>query len=228
MNNKNIYLISGLGADERVFKHLKLEADSITFINWLEINKQNSNISIQEYASKLLEKIIHPNPLIIGVSFGGIIALEIAKQIPTSQIIIISSIKSENELPFFYKIFKFIPIYKILPYSIFTKFKKLAYVLFGVSNSENKILLEDIINKTDPSFFRWALDNILNWNNTLQEQNQIYKVNKGIKFTHIHGTKDKIFPIKYTKDVIKIEGGGHLMLLTHYKEISHILNTVVH
>lgn len=220
-NNKQIYCISGLGADERVFKHLELEADSITHIKWLEINKRNSKMSIKTYASRLLGNFIHPNPIIIGISFGGIVALEIAKQIPTYQVIIISSIKSKSEIPFVYRILKHVPIYKIIPYVIIKRFKSIASDIFGINDNENKKLLNNIIDETNPEFFKWALNVILSWDNSIDLHNS-----KPINLTHIHGTKDIIFPIKYTKNVIKIEGGGHLMTLTHYNEISEIINNI--
>lgn len=221
-NNRNIYLISGLGADERVFKHLKLDAESTTYIKWLEIGKYNSKMAVETYASRLLGNFIHPNPIIIGISFGGIIALEIAKQIPTSQVIIISSIKSNSEMPFVYKVFKYLPLYRIIPFSILKQFNGIAAYIFGIKDIENKELLYNIIAETNPVFFKWALNVILNWDCKINELPN----SKTINLTHIHGTKDIIFPIKYTKNVIKIVGGGHLMTLTHNKEISEIINNL--
>jgi len=50
------------------------------------------------------EKITEPDPVLIGLSFGGIMCTEIAKQIPVEKIIIISSIKHSGELPFWMKV----------------------------------------------------------------------------------------------------------------------------
>jgi hypothetical protein len=37
---------------------------------------------------------------------------------------------------------------------------------------------------------------------------------------HIHGTKDKLFPIHYCQADITIERGSHFMVLTHARQIS--------
>ncbi len=92
MSNKkpHIYLISGLGADYRVFQKIDLEANSYTHIKWDKPKSQNQ--SIIDYTKGLLAQIKHENPILIGVSFGGMIAIEIAKLIPVRKIIIISSV----------------------------------------------------------------------------------------------------------------------------------------
>ena len=65
---------------------------------------------------RIKEKYIHEaNPLIFGLSLGGMIAVEIAKSIPSAKVIIISSAKTKNEIPFYWKAFKYMPVYKILP-----------------------------------------------------------------------------------------------------------------
>ena len=48
--NEHIYLISGLGADERVFQNLDFGRLRPTFIQWIE---PKDNESIQEYALRL-------------------------------------------------------------------------------------------------------------------------------------------------------------------------------
>lgn len=75
---KRIYILNGLGADERVFQLLDFSDFSPIFIQWI-IPEQNE--SIENYASRLLQQIDTPNPLILGLSFGGMMATEISKLI---------------------------------------------------------------------------------------------------------------------------------------------------
>jgi len=71
-----IYCISGLGADRRVFKNLKLEAELI-FVDWI-IPKKKEHIS--SYASRLATVINQDEEFgLLGVSFGGLIAVEMNK-----------------------------------------------------------------------------------------------------------------------------------------------------
>lgn len=90
---KTIYCISGLGADEKAFSRLSIEGYQLQIINWL---KPLHNETLQEYATRMRETIKEEEPILIGLSFGGIMCTEIAKQIPVQKIIIISSIKSSG------------------------------------------------------------------------------------------------------------------------------------
>ena len=94
---KEIYIFSGLGADERVFQNLDFTGFSEIFINWII---PESGETIENYSTKLLNQIKSDKPTLIGLSFGGLIAIEVAKQIQTETVIIISSAKTKSEIPF--------------------------------------------------------------------------------------------------------------------------------
>jgi pimeloyl-ACP methyl ester carboxylesterase len=96
---KKIYLFPGLGADERVFVNLDLSGFEPVFIQWIQPLK---NETIEAYALRLTEQIPDENPSLIGVSFGGMIAVEVAKHIPAEKVILISSAKNGNEIPGYY------------------------------------------------------------------------------------------------------------------------------
>ena len=65
-----VYLLSGLGADKRVFEFLDLSDFKVNHIDWIE---PIDNETIESYAQRLLIQITTDRPIIIGVSFGGII-----------------------------------------------------------------------------------------------------------------------------------------------------------
>lgn len=71
---KDIYCVSGLGADERVFQKLKFQGYQPVHICWVEPNLEES---IAEYAKRLTIQIKSERPILIGLSFGGIMAVEI-------------------------------------------------------------------------------------------------------------------------------------------------------
>ena len=84
---KRIYVFSGLGADERVFKYLDFPGYEPVFIRWLQPTKEEA---IEHYSKRLTEQIGTSRPVLIGLSFGGIIAIEVAKVIDTEKIILIA------------------------------------------------------------------------------------------------------------------------------------------
>ena len=77
---KHIYCISGLGADERVFSKFQFPEHELHFIKWIIPEKKES---IQSYAQKLIGQVQDDYPILIGLSFGGMMCIEMAKRIKT-------------------------------------------------------------------------------------------------------------------------------------------------
>lgn len=88
---RDIYLLSGLGADKSAFNFIDLSDFNANHIEWVN---PAENEQIENYAKRLSKQIQTDNPIVIGVSFGGIMAIEIAKLVKTEKIIVISSVKS--------------------------------------------------------------------------------------------------------------------------------------
>ncbi|MBI3234514.1 MAG: alpha/beta hydrolase [Bacteroidetes bacterium] len=206
---KNLYILSGLGADERVFQHLDFIGYSPTYIKWI---RPLNNETIERYATRLLPQINAPNPVLIGLSFGGIMAIEISKQIQTEKVILIASAKTKNEIPFYYRWAGFLGLHKLLSTRVLKTSNSITNWLFGVTSTFDKNLLKQILIETDPVFLKWAIDNIVRWTNTTVPKNVF----------HIHGTNDKILPIGNIKFNKSIKNGGHLMTLNMADNISAI------
>jgi esterase/lipase len=207
-----IHFISGLGADKRVFANLKINHPFQNHIVW-EIPFKNE--TIKAYCQRLLAQIDQSSEIIlIGVSFGGIIAQEIAKIIPVKKIIVISSIKNEKEKSWTLRLAGKIKLNKVIPFAISKFLNKLtADYYFGTKSKEESRLLQKIIDDTNPVFSGWAIDQILKWENTNDKE-----------LIHIHGTDDKIFPSSLVKNYIHIKDGGHFMVYNKAEEISFLIN----
>jgi predicted alpha/beta hydrolase family esterase len=101
-----LYIIPGLGFDHRMFNNLDFSGFQATFLDWI---KPLQNESISDYALRFSEKIDDSSSektVIIGHSLGGIMASEIARIKKVVQIILISSIRSNEENSFQFKIIK--------------------------------------------------------------------------------------------------------------------------
>lgn len=203
-----VYAISGLGADERVFKFLNLEYP-IEVIQW---NLPEKNESLNEYAERLSEQIDLNNPFIlIGVSFGGMIAVALQSSVNPVLTILISSAANKFELPYLYRIVGKMKILKCLPPKWFKLPNWFAIWLFATKNGK---MLNAIINDTDVNFLKWAAIAITSW-----DEERVYK-----NLVKIHGTKDRVIPMKTPENRIVILGGGHLMIIDNAKELSQIIN----
>lgn len=210
-----IYLISGLGADERVFKNLDFKNFEPHFIKWIEPFK---NDTLESYAQRLSTVITTEKPIIIGASFGGMVAVEIAKIKNCHRVIIISSAKNKYDIPFLYRFLGVLKIHYYIPSFLFKSANFISYRLFGVQSKEDTILFKSILKDTDIYFLKWAMTAISLWKNE--------EVNKNI--IHIHGTDDKILPLSKIHDInFTIKNGGHLMILNKANDINALLNRLI-
>ncbi|HSZ24721.1 MAG TPA: alpha/beta hydrolase [Cytophagaceae bacterium] len=209
-----IYFISGLGADKKVFRNLIINHPFQQHIEW-EIPFKNE--SLTSYCSRLITQIdTRSEVILVGLSFGGIIAQEIAKIIPVRKLIIVSSVKNENEMDWTLHFIRKTKLYKLPPSLLKFLNKYTANYYFGIQSEEESLLLKKIIADTNPVFLPWANNQILHWKNHLSQN-----------VVHIHGTKDKIFPIKNITNCMPIEGGGHFMILNKAKEVSAFINQAI-
>ena len=211
---KNIYIFSGLGTDERVFKNLNFKECNVTFIKWQQPGTESINI----YASRLLHQIKFPKPIFIGLSFGGMVAIEVSKLIETEKVILIASAKTKDEIPFYYRLAGTFRLHKILPTGLLRKPNVISNWLFGIENLSEKQLLAEILRDTNPIFLKWAINQIVQWKNKIYGNNVI----------HIHGTADRILPIRFIKCDIKISKGGHFMTINKADQLNQIINDLVH
>jgi len=208
----NLYFISGLGADERVFQKLTLpEQCKINHIKWPELSV---NETLDSYCHKISEMIDTSQEFrLIGLSFGGIVATEISKFLKPKTTIIISSISTRYELPFYYKICGILGLNNWVPAFAMNKVYPFTYWYFGVTEPADKKILKQVIKDTSPKFLKWAINEILNWKNEIRPDNLF----------HIHGTNDKIFPFTQTKADKAVVNGGHLMVYTNANIVSDLI-----
>jgi pimeloyl-ACP methyl ester carboxylesterase len=209
----NIYFISGLGADHRLFERQVKAGIPLIILPW-KIPFQHE--SIQSYAKRMTEEIPPSSvPVILGgVSFGGMIAIEMSKHIKVEKVILISSIKTSKELPLHIRCWKYFPIYQLLGGNFIKRTGFLIRYLFGKMNEEEIKLFLDMVKDANPVFIKWAVHQITTWQNTNYPSNTI----------HIHGTSDFIFPMHNLQGpLIKIAGGTHIMITTLSEKINPIL-----
>jgi pimeloyl-ACP methyl ester carboxylesterase len=212
---KTIYCIPGLGANEKCFEYLDLSFAQPVFINWIQPYK---NETLQHYAMRLKEQFIHDeNPVIFGLSLGGMLAVEMGKLLPSAKIIIISSAKAKTEIPYYFKFFKYIPLYKFLPEWSVRKQTALRNYFLGAKKRTTKKYVKQVAEKADANFYRWAMGAILSWQNKIIPPNIV----------HIHGTNDKLLPSKFITADKLINNGGHLIIIENAEEVSSLIKNLI-
>ena len=216
MSKIPVYMMPGLAASTAIFERIALpEVDfEIHLLEW-EIPLKSE--SLPEYAKRMVEKIKHPNPVLIGVSFGGILVQEMARFIKVRKVIIISSAKSNLEFPRRFKLGKTTKAYKLIPMSLLLNIENLAKFSFGATINKRIKLYEKFLSVRDIGYLEWAVEQIILWDRTVIDESVI----------HIHGDADDIFPIKYISNCVVVKGGTHIMILNKYKWLNKNLPAII-
>ena len=206
----------GLAASSSIFENIKLPEDEfeIMLLEWFMPLK---NESLEEYAFRMTKNVKHENPVLIGVSFGGILVQEMSKIINVHKTIIISSVKSNKEFPLRMKIAKSTMAYKLIPTQLLSNVEALAKYAFGETVTKRLALYEKYLQMRDKNYLDWAIENVILWKND--------KVDK--KVIHIHGLNDEIFPVKYISNYIPVKGGTHIMIINKFKWLNENLPILI-
>ena len=208
----NVYFISGLGADRRAFEKISLPPHySIHYLDWIK-NKKGE--SLAAYAMRLAGSIDTSQPFsIVGLSMGGMMASAMSQFLQPHKTILISSVGCTAEFPPLLKLARLTQIHRLIPAFLFNQPNVVAHLLFGAKSKNEKRIMDYLISTSDAAFVKWSIGAILGWENKVRPKN-LY---------HIHGDKDKILPVQYTKPDAVVKDGSHFMVWTKAGEVSRLL-----
>ena len=95
------------------FRNIKFpDSYEVHILEWLIPEKSES---LEEYAKRMARRVKEKDAVLIGVSFGGVVVQEMNQFLKLRKLIIISSVKSKNELPRRMKLASFTKAYKLIP-----------------------------------------------------------------------------------------------------------------
>ncbi len=197
-----VYLMPGLAANPSIFENINLP-DQTFEIHRLEWFVPDRGMSLQEYAKKMAEQVRGEKPVLLGVSFGGLLVQEMAHFLEPRKIIIVSSVKNQGELPRRLLLARYTRIHKLLPTGLVNNVELLAKYAFGETVTKRLKLYEQYLSLRDKYYLDWSIDKIVNW----QQKDCMPGV------VHIHGDKDAVFPKEHIGDCITVKGGTHTMIL---------------
>jgi len=205
-----IYAIPGLGTTEKLFANTVIKNAELVVLDWPLPEK---NDTMASYAKKFLPQIDTSQPFcLMGVSFGGMLCSELTKLISPQKTFLISTSKSRNELPWFIRLFKYIPLHN---YISETQHRKMAYkgrwiVGFGKAYIPEFLGMVDSMKE---NYFKYCIHIIVNWNGKILPNNAV----------HIHGTNDRLLLYSFVKADYTIKGGSHAMVVFRAEEINKIM-----
>lgn len=215
----HVYCLSGLGADKRIFNQLRLQQATLHAIVW---TMPKPNETLAEYALNLASQVKHPEVVLLGVSFGGMLATELTRlgqlgKLPftISKTIVVSSCKCRAELPLTLQTAGRLRLHRLVPYQLAMRINKLNRFIFDPKTKAEELYLKRMMLKdTQLILIKRFVNMVMTWKNAA--------VPAGI--FHIHGNADRLFLHSRVKPDCTIAGGGHFMIWNRAEEISGVVN----
>lgn len=212
----HVYLMPGMAAGPDIFEHIHLPQNRFK-IHLLRWKPPKKNESLAHYAHRMCVDVKARNPVLIGVSLGGIVVQEMSRFLSLKRLIIISSVKTKYELPRRMQFARNTGIYRFLPMSLVSHVNKIQGLPLGDFVKKRLRLYQRYMEVNDKNYLNWAVKSVVCWNRETVIDGMI----------HIHGEKDIVFPIKYINDCIVVPEGTHIMIINKYRWFNKHLPEII-
>lgn len=203
-----IYLLPGMTADDPVYARMLPLLPNAQVVSFIDPEPSES---LADYAKRMAPQFSGPC-FIGGISFGGILAQEIARVVQPAGCIVIASIQNPSQLPPWLRLGRVFggrhtsrvlnavgSSAKCVPTSIRTSSTARLTKLSGASGK----------------WHRWATSAVLDWSPGSPIASPIL---------HIHGDADTTFPVRYTTPDTVIRHGRHALPLSHPIETARVIH----
>jgi pimeloyl-ACP methyl ester carboxylesterase len=201
-----IYLIPGLGADHGNYPSPWDELPNCTCLRWPEYHGKASMPEVARFVANAWQ--LPPDAILVGTSFGGMLACELAKILPVHALVLVASTTARDH---FTSTAKMKRLTRVLPL-------RLVQMLMRASRP----LLEKIWGRSPTPVARAVLDSIQMFSSCqagfYRDMFQAISAWEGLaehppRLIRIHGRQDKIILPPPHADLY-LEG-GHLIVMTH-------------
>lgn len=206
----DVVLLPGLGFTGRLFENLSLPGRRCLAVEW---SVPDPGEPMAEYGQRLLAPHdLETPPILIGHSFGGLVAQAIAGRRPVRGIVLVSSIKSRRENPLLFRIAACIGLHRLFTKGATLRTLRFWGGAFGYRRGAEQDLFRAMVEVQDDRFLQWALRELSRWPGPPL----------GLPATvHVHGTADRTFPFRRIEEpVVRVPGGTHLMIWNRGAEVS--------
>lgn len=202
-----------LGTNGRIFDRQRQLPYEVVTPSWIDPGPDESLVA---YARRLADGIDWPQrPIVTGLSFGGMIAAEIAKYIRPAALIVIASrtVWRSRSAPLYVTN----ALIQARPDGAVNSIDDLPRRLrevYGDFSPAEQMLFADMLAKESPDRLRRFAHMVGDWPGI-----------KGLScpILRIHGAADRVIPLEMGNADVVIEGGGHMVNWTHAEEVNNAI-----
>ena len=211
-----LYVLSGIGGDERLFDAQRAIRE-IRPINWIQ--PASLRETLPQYAARLARELNIRKPFDVGgSSFGGMVALELARLLSPQRVFLFGSCRSSRSIATSLRILRFVA--PAVPNRLLHPPRPLEPLVarwFGARSQAETELFVEMLAATPPAFVRWASAAVFSWDGVAQLPMPVH---------HIHGGRDLLIPVhRVTPDRV-VADAGHLLPLTHAAAVNEFIASV--
>jgi pimeloyl-ACP methyl ester carboxylesterase len=213
----NYVFVPGLGTDYRVFGPLiqSMGLEKASYMVLEHVPPLDKSESMDSYVDRMCERLPKQEAqfVVIGLSLGGMLSVEIAKRVPVKDLIIISSIVHKTQRPFIFNLGSYLPLYHLFSPG-FTRWAVPRYArLMGVLTAEEAVIMEDMMHQNADSTLNWGRRAAIHFRNEVWPE----------RYLQIHGTKDFLIYKRGMKPHVWIKGGTHNIVADSALELSELI-----
>src|SRR5690606_5010433 len=153
-----------------LFENLVLPPEfTVRHVKWVDPLKHEN---LESYCNRLAAQIDTTAPFVlVGMSFGGMVAVEMNKFLKPQQTILISSIATRDGLSWFLKAVDKLYLHKLVPGFIFKNFYPAAHWFFNARTKAQKKLVKSFMEKASRKLLVWSVDQVVGWKNEFVPEN---------------------------------------------------------
>ena len=151
-----LYVLSGLGADQRYYDEIDFGPYEVRFLNWSQPSK---GIGLVDYSRQLADEIKEKEHLIVATSFGGLVAQEIATQTNPKGLIMLGTPTSRDQYKMVTKIG--LNLAKLLPIGLIRICGRFSGIIGAPK--EKRFLYREMLKLTSDQLLRFSLNELHQW-----------------------------------------------------------------
>ncbi len=207
----NYYLIPGMGADKRLFQRFQLTNGKVHHLDWIAHGESKN---LKEYARLMASRIQTENNIIVGSSMGGMVTVEISKQINPLGVVLVSAPTGRHEFPRSLKGLRALKLHRALNAKQIMRISRLCDLFMGFKTKEQREMFYDMLSGNGEDFLHFSVGAVLEWDNITPPP---------VPFIQILGSRDKLFSHKRIRSAHVIDGSGHFTAFEKGADVSQVI-----